>query len=175
MNLGDFTLLRRFGKGSYGQVFAARKEDTMALFALKMMPLTHAADKRGRHHLRVERQVLEKAALTGSPFLCSLRYAFRAGPWLVFALPLLSGGTLQVQIDERGATGLPVKEIRWIAAQLTLALGAIHSMHVLHRDIKPSYAAPPPSRAHPRHSLTPRDHRAATCSSPMTRSPRRHV
>ena len=76
---------------------AQRKEDTMGLFALKMMPLNHAANKRGRHHLRVERQMLERAAMAGSPFLAQLRYAFRAGPWLVLALPLLSGGTLQVR------------------------------------------------------------------------------
>ena len=139
VTLGNFTLLRTFGKGAYGQVFAARKEDTMALFALKMMPFAHAASKRGRHHLRTERQMLERAAASGSPFLCSLRYAFRAGPWLVLVLPLQSGGTLQMQIDERGAPhGLAPAETRFIAAQLCLALEAIHSLGMLHRDIKPS-------------------------------------
>lgn len=73
MSISDFTLFRRFGKGSFGQVFAARKEDTMGLFALKMMPLAHAANRRGRHHLRVERQMLERAAMAGSPFLCRAR------------------------------------------------------------------------------------------------------
>ena len=34
--LSDFSLLRRFGKGSYGEVYAARKEDTLALLALKV-------------------------------------------------------------------------------------------------------------------------------------------
>ena len=37
---------------------------SQGLFALKMMPLAHAADKRGRHHLRVERQVTARAAAT---------------------------------------------------------------------------------------------------------------
>ena len=140
LTLSDFTLIRRYGKGSYGQVFAARKEDTMALVALKLMPFAHAASKRGRHHLRVERQVLEKAALHGCPFLSRLLYAFRAGPWLVLALPLLSGGTLQLQLDERGGLGLSTHEVRWIASQLALAVGALHGMGVLHRDIKPSNA-----------------------------------
>ena len=138
VSLSNFSLLRRFGKGSYGQVFAARKEDSLALFALKLMPFAHAASKRGRHHLRVERQVLARAAAHGSNFLSSLHYAFRAGPWLVLALPLLSGGTLQLQLDERGSNGLGHVEVRWVAAQLTLAIGAMHTMGVLHRDIKPS-------------------------------------
>ena len=46
VGLRDFTLLRRFGKGSYGQVFAARKEDTMVscdLVVLACPPATRAA------------------------------------------------------------------------------------------------------------------------------------
>ena len=38
VTLSDFTLLRRYGKGSYGQVFAARKEDTMALLYVPLAP-----------------------------------------------------------------------------------------------------------------------------------------
>ena len=41
--MGSFTLIRRYGKGSFGQVFAARKEDSMALFALKMVPSSYVA------------------------------------------------------------------------------------------------------------------------------------
>ena len=88
--------------------------------------------------------MLERAAASGCPFLCGLRYAFRAGPWLVLALPLYSGGTLQLNLDERSGSGplggLPLDEVRFVAAQLTLALEAMHGMGMIHRDVKPSNA-----------------------------------
>jgi hypothetical protein len=31
-----------------------------------------------------------------------------------------------------------VWQVRWVASQITLALGALHSLNLLHRDIKPS-------------------------------------
>ena len=46
--LNDFTLIRRLGRGSYGTVFAGRKEDTLGLLALKVF---------SRHRLRQKRQL----------------------------------------------------------------------------------------------------------------------
>ena len=44
-----------------------------------------------------------------------------------------------MHIDERaGGGGLPLAELQWVAAQLTLALEAMHAMEMIHRDIKPS-------------------------------------
>ena len=93
--LSDFSLLRRLGTGSYGTVFAARKEDTLSLFALKLVHRERASRKRAMEHLLVERSTAARCAAHGCPFLCPLRYAFVDGPWLVLAFPLFPGGTLQ--------------------------------------------------------------------------------
>ena len=146
VKLGSFSLLRRLGKGGYATVYAARKEDTLALYALKVVdtrrqamppasrdytchttisyhqrhgtwphiwphpppathhppPTTHALPtahettrrKAKIRHVQAEREIA--ARVSGAPFLCSLIYAFKAGPLLVLALPLFPGGTLQV-------------------------------------------------------------------------------
>ncbi len=103
--LDTFTLIRRFGRGSYGEVFAARKEDTLALFALKFVHAKRVAHRSASQHLAMERKVAER--VSGHPFLCGLRYAFRHGPWYVLGFPLMPGGTLQVRLDERCSRSLP--------------------------------------------------------------------
>ena len=45
-------------------------------------------------------QALEKITAARCPFVINLRYAFTAGPYYVLALPLLSGGMLQVHSVE---------------------------------------------------------------------------
>ena len=134
----SFTLIRRIGRGSFGEVFAARKEDTTALFALKFVHKKRLSTRSAAAHLGMERRTLEK--LVGCPFLCGLRYAFQQGPWYVLTFPLLPGGTLQILLDERTtpSSGLPYTEVRWIGAQLLLALAHMHDQDIMHRDIKPS-------------------------------------
>ena len=48
--------------------------------------------------------------------------------------------TLQVHLDERAAAncGLPTTEVAFCAAQLVLALTALHKHGYLHRDVKPN-------------------------------------
>eukprot|EP00966_Prymnesium_polylepis_P251517 5814998-Prymnesium_polylepis.1 len=180
VGLTDFTLLRRVGRGSFGQVFVARKEDTMALCALNARDshtravrvlaaqtpaVPDAGGARGRVVL-ARRQTLERASLglspapfdvavqetgdpteernclvrcatLGSPFLCTCSYAFSAGHWLVLAMPLYSGGSLETVINERGEFGMGDDDLLWVAANMALGLDALHSLGLLHRDIKP--------------------------------------
>ena len=140
VSLANFSLIRRVGRGSFGVVYAARKEDTLSLFALKMIHLTRLRRERDEEHVKLERATLERTARLNCPFLVMLCYAFREGPWLVLAMPLYAGGTLQTQIEERAEVdnGLGVEEVRWIVAHLALALGALHSLQLCHRDVKPS-------------------------------------
>ena len=53
-SLASFSLIRRIGRGSFGVVYAARKEDTLALFALKMVHLTRLRRKRDEEHMRLK-------------------------------------------------------------------------------------------------------------------------
>ena len=85
-------------------VWAARKEDTYALVALKVVSLSRLKRKRMEHHLITERAIGAEITALGSPFLCGLLYACISGTELCQALPFYSGGTLQVHIGARTTT-----------------------------------------------------------------------
>ena len=83
VTLRDFSLIRRLGKGASGVVYAARKEDTTACFALKAVwphkrSLKRKSPERTAVHLLAERRVAELAAESKCINLCGLRYAFVA-------------------------------------------------------------------------------------------------
>ena len=141
--LGSFSLLRRIGKGAYGEVHVARKEDTCSLMALKVIRLERVRSHRAMEHLRLEREALAKVTAARVPFVCTLCHAFAAGPsWLILAVPFYSGGVLEVHLEERAAPpihrGLPLAEVRFIAAQMVVALDGLHTLRILHRDVKPN-------------------------------------
>ena len=141
VGMGHFSLIRRIGTGTYGEVHAARKEDTLGLFALKVVKIPRATKLKAIKHLNLEREALELVSRHRCPNITGLDYAFRYGDtWLVLAMPLMSGGVLQTHLEERaeGAGGFPLAEVRWIGAQLTLALEALHRVGFVHRDIKPT-------------------------------------
>ena len=122
-------------------MYAVRKEDTGALFALKLVHKQRVASERSLSHLLMEREVAARIAQARSPFLCELRYAWVQHDYFALVMPLFAGGTLHVQLIERARPpshkGLPVSEVRWLGAQIVLALDTLHHMGYLHRDIKP--------------------------------------
>lgn len=120
-----------------------------ALLALKVIKLQRVRSFRAIDHLRIERESLERVTAARVPFVCTLSYAFASGSWLVLAIPFFSGGVLEVHIEERGAPpenhGLPMEEVRFLAAQMVLALEGLRNFH---RDSNPGLVSSLPL-AHP--------------------------
>ena len=120
------------GRGAYGRVLQVRKNDTSELFAMKVM---RKADVLKRNQVRpalTERQLLQSVR---HPFIVSLHFAFQSDEHLYLVLALQSGGELFFHLKREGA--FAEGRTRLYAAEILLALEALHSLGYLYRDLKP--------------------------------------
>lgn len=129
----DFQLLKVLGKGGYGKVFLARKIDTGQTYAMKVLKkasiVTNAKDTA---HTKSERNILE---MIKHPFLVQLHYAFQSPGKLYLVLEFLAGGELFMQLEKEGV--FMEDQASFYLAEIILAIGHLHSMGIIYRDLKP--------------------------------------
>ena len=128
----DFEVLRLLGRGSYGKVLHVRKRDSGAVFAMKAMAKADVARRNQMGHALTERAVLRRVR---HPYICALHYAFQTPSHLYLVLALQSGGELFFHLRREGA--FSVARARLYAAEILLALGALHRAGFVYRDLKP--------------------------------------
>jgi serine/threonine protein kinase len=135
VTLTSFELLKVLGKGSYGKVILVRKNsghDIGSLYAMKVLKKEHVMKKKQVAHTKTERSVL---GTIRHPFIVRLHYAFQTGDKLHFVLDYCSGGELFFHLQKHGR--FPPKLALFYTAELTLALGELHSHGIVYRDMKP--------------------------------------
>lgn len=132
--------LRVLGKGSFGTVVLVRQNNHPQgrLFAMKILRKAHLLQKRQIERTKTERLVLESLAQKdGShhPFLMSLHFAFQTPTRLFLVLDYCPGGELFFHLSR--FKRFPERIAKFYAAELLLALGHLHSLHIIYRDLKP--------------------------------------
>uniref|UniRef100_UPI00358ED4CD ribosomal protein S6 kinase beta-1-like isoform X2 n=1 Tax=Myxine glutinosa TaxID=7769 RepID=UPI00358ED4CD len=131
-----FQLLRVLGKGAFGKVFQVRKitgSDNGRIFAMKVLrKATIVRNAKGTAHTKAERNILEGIK---HPFIVDLAYAFQTGGKLYLILEYLSGGELFMQLEKEGI--FLEDTACFYLAEITLALGHLHSHGIIYRDLKP--------------------------------------
>lgn len=83
-------------------------------------------------HTLAERKILEALK---HPFLMTLRFAFQTETKLYFVLDYYTGGELFFHLKKKRR--FTENEARIIVAEVGLALGHLHSLDVIYRDLKP--------------------------------------
>mmetsp|Transcript_25028 Transcript_25028/g.82012 ORF Transcript_25028/g.82012 Transcript_25028/m.82012 type:complete len:540 (-) Transcript_25028:125-1744(-) len=132
VELSDFDLLKVIGKGSFGKVMLVRKKDTGEVFAMKVLHKTSVLQGGQVEHTKAERNILQQVQ---HPFLVGLRYAFQNEAKLYMVLDYLNGGELFFHLKNSGRFDEP--RVRIYSAELVLALGHLHSLGIVYRDLKP--------------------------------------
>jgi len=69
------------------------------------------------------------------PFTCNLYYAFQSKSAFYLVLELLDGKTLWEHLQKNGK--FPKKMVKYLAAELMVAIEYLHSKDIVYRDLKP--------------------------------------
>eukprot|EP00736_Rhodelphis_marinus_P004792 Rmarinus@m.29730 len=132
VTMDDFELIRVLGKGSYGKVMLVKKKDSGKLYAMKVLKKAAIIQKKQVQHTKTERHVLGSIK---HPYIVTLHYAFQTPEKLHFVLDYCPGGELFFHLSRLGR--FDEELTRFYAAEILLALGHLHAMGIIYRDLKP--------------------------------------
>ena len=128
--LSHYRIVSKLGQGGMGAVFRAEDTRLGRKVALKLLPVTLAADREARARFLDEARA---AASLDHPHICTV-YEFDEAdgqPFLV--MQLIEGETLASTLS-RGP--LDEERARAILLAIASALGAAHARGIVHRDVK---------------------------------------
>jgi len=126
----DFEILHAVGRGGFAKVVKAKKKDNGKIYAMKIMNKTKISGQRQLQCLIAEKKIM----LNDNPFLVHLYYSFQTTEQLYFVMDFISGGDLAFHLDQKGKFN--EKEVRFITAEIVLALEHLHSCGIVYRDLK---------------------------------------
>eukprot|EP00744_Colponema_vietnamica_P004375 GILI01006547.1.p1 GENE.GILI01006547.1~~GILI01006547.1.p1 ORF type:complete len:838 (-),score=118.97 GILI01006547.1:321-2834(-) len=129
--VGEYTLLRQLGDGTYGTVFMATHNRTHEIFAIKRVTMDRQCMK------AVERQVRREAAMMQGlhhPHVVRLIQILQTSDAFYFVMELAEGGELFDMVIS--SSKFTESMARKYFQQLISALHYCHGNDVIHRDLK---------------------------------------
>ncbi|KAK9078033.1 hypothetical protein SSX86_002090 [Deinandra increscens subsp. villosa] len=131
-SIEDFEIIKPISRGAFGRVFLARKRATGDVFAIKVLKKADMIRKNAVQSILAERDILISAR---NPFVVRFFYSFTCRENLYLVMEYLNGGDLFSLLRNLGC--LEENMARVYIAELVLALEYLHSLNVIHRDLKP--------------------------------------
>lgn len=132
---GDFEVLRLLGKGTFGQVYQVRKNDTDRIYAMKVLSKKVIVKKKEIAHTIGERNILVRTSTAASPFVVGLKFSFQTPADLYLVTDYMSGGELFWHLQKEGR--FAEDRAKFYIAELVLALEHLHDNDIVYRDLKP--------------------------------------
>lgn len=130
--VGPYRLLGRLGSGGMGRVYLGRSAGGRTV-AVKIVHPHFALDEEFRARFRRE---VEAARRVGGAWTAPVLDADPEAPVPWVATGYAAGPSLTAAVADGGP--LPVHSVRALGAGLAEALTAVHSLGLVHRDVKPS-------------------------------------
>ncbi|MBL4847462.1 MAG: protein kinase [Planctomycetes bacterium] len=130
--LGPYKILNLIGRGGMGAVYHARHPSGVEV-ALKVLLAGGRANSAQRERFRRELSALQRLRHSNVLSVIDAGEAPDGSPWI--AMPLVQGEDLKERLARAGP--LPIDEVLDLAAQISDALAHVHSLGLVHRDVKP--------------------------------------
>ncbi len=145
------------GKGAYGKVFQAKKNDNNEIYAIKVLRKDFLIKTHNVEYLKMSPDVVtllrytknERAILMKIrfPFVVSLHFAFQNENKVYLVMDWINGGQLLFHLREQAMFSEGICPffyllilpgiVRFYLAEIILALEHLHSRGIIHRDLKP--------------------------------------
>ncbi|KAA8542850.1 hypothetical protein F0562_024002 [Nyssa sinensis] len=131
-SIDDFEIIKPISRGAFGRVFLAKKRTTGDLFAIKVLKKADMIRKNAVESILAERDILISVR---NPFVVRFFYSFTCRENLYLVMEYLNGGDLYSLLRNLGCLDEDVAHV--YIAEVVLALEYLHSLRVVHRDLKP--------------------------------------
>ena len=126
-----WSIVDELGTGATSRVYLATRGDDGERVVVKVMKSGTAEAERSQYFL-LEMQVLQKVS---HPNIVPITDVGEAQGVLFFTMPFIDGETMRQRLAREGA--FPMADAARIARDVAHALGHVHSLGVVHRDVKP--------------------------------------
>ncbi|CAB3398550.1 unnamed protein product [Caenorhabditis bovis] len=131
ITMEDFEFIKVLGKGTFGKVILCKEKRTSKLYAIKILKKDVIIAREEVVHTLTENRVLQRCK---HPFLTQLTYSFQTPYHLCFVMEFANGGELFTHI--RKCSTFSENRTRFYGAEIVLALGYLHSLSIVYRDMK---------------------------------------
>ncbi|KAM8952509.1 rho-associated protein kinase 2 isoform 3-T3 [Pelodytes ibericus] len=131
MKAEDYDVVKVIGRGAFGEVQLVRHKNSQKVYAMKLLSKFEMIKRSDSAFFWEERDIM---AFANSPWVVQLSCAFQDEKYLYMVMEYMPGGDL---VNLMSNYDVPEKWAKFYTAEVVLALDAIHSMGLIHRDVKP--------------------------------------
>ena len=134
--IGDLTLIKFLGKGSFGEVYLSQKKGRTEYFATKKIARSVADDPGYKKYFDNELYILK---ILNHPNIVKLEGKIATGNHYYIIMEYINGGGLSdclKKYKEKYNKAFPEEIVQYIMRQIIDALNYIHKQKIIHRDLK---------------------------------------